>query len=196
MIDQAFVYSPVLKVDENFRMLSVGGLIHRKNYENLINSFAKAFSMDDHVTLRIAGDGPLKEELEKLIHQLGRESQIILLGMCSREEVLKEYKKCNCFILLSKSETFGLVYREAMCVGRPVISSRNGGIEENWDDRDGILLDENTIDCAAKALKYIKYHCEDYDGKRISDRCRAHYSPDVIMEEQEKLFHKIIDSHK
>ena len=65
------------------------------------------------------------------------------------------YKKCNCFVLLSEYETFGIVYREAMASGRPVIAVRNGGVEENWSDAFGILIDKNNYEVILDRKKAI-----------------------------------------
>jgi glycosyltransferase involved in cell wall biosynthesis len=120
--------------NDRFIFLSVGNLKPIKQFELLISSFIASFTNSDNVELRIAGDGELYHKLNKIIKTKGREMQIHLLGQLSTDTLIDEYSKCNSFVLLSKVETFGNVFREAMAIGRPVISTRNGGILENWSN--------------------------------------------------------------
>ena len=91
-------------------------------------------------------------------------------------ELVKSFTACSVFVLLSVRETFGIVYREAMAVGRPVISSPNGGIEDGWDDSNGILLngpsaEEDVADALAGDAAQLLLL---YDGRAISARCLQH----------------------
>src|SRR5699024_325621 len=129
---------------------------------------------------RIAGAGKEYEFLKMRIESYNKKDQIHLLGRLDREQMLKEYEMCDCFVLLSEYETFGIVYREALAVGRPIISSRNGGIEENWDDNFGLLIKDNTVETAGEALKFLYNNYDKYDCKKISQLCKKLYSESVI----------------
>lgn len=56
--------------------------------------------------------------------------------------LLNLYRKSDIFIMLSKRETFGLVYIEAMSQGLPIIYSKGTGIDGYFEDEDvGIPID-------------------------------------------------------
>lgn len=105
--------------------------------------------------LYIVGDGPEKENLERLTKKLGIEEKIIFTG--KQYNVMKYLKNCDCFILASKSEGFGNVIVEAMTAGIPIITTDcpNGPKE--------ILSPEN-------ALKQIDYPLVTPQGIIISNK--------------------------
>lgn len=180
LVNDRYFYSPRTKKDK-FIFFSAGNLYKSKNFALLIDAFAEAFFKDDNVLLLIGGDGPQRETLVSLIKKLNRENQIILLGRLSSEQMVGFYQQCDCFALLSEYETFGIVYREALAVGRPIISTKNGGIEENWHDEYGILLKDNTKKHAVDAFRNMYKNIDNYDFEKISNICKTYYSSDTVV---------------
>lgn len=89
----------------------------------------------------IIGDGPEAPHLQRLIEERNIDDQVTLTGKLPREEVLEKLMSADLFVLISKHETFGLVYLEAMLQGCITIASRKGGV-------DGIIIDgENGFLC-------------------------------------------------
>lgn len=192
MISDIYQYHPEPQ-KSSFVFFAAGNLTANKRFDLLIKAFCKAFRQDDNtVSLRVAGDGPENEKLKALIKENKRENQIILLGRCAKNVMLKEYQDCNCFALLSLQETFGIVYREAMAVGRPVIATKNGGIEEQWDNTQGIILRSDTVNDVSKALSFMKANIQKYDSKLIAFRCHNMYDSKIIIKQYEKLIFKCV----
>lgn len=179
MINPCFKYFDLPRTRFNF--FSMGSLIPRKGFLELIDAFTIAFK-GQPVDLNIGGSGPLQEEIEKRISETGMSGQIHLLGQLSRAETLKKYVSCNCFVLASKAETYGLVYREAMAVGRPVISTRHGGFSESeWDDEFGFLIDVNNKEQLIMSLKSMyEGYCK-YNHKNISNKCLLTCSKEIVV---------------
>lgn len=192
VIDHKFSFSPSTAKDK-FIFLCVGSLREIKNHSLLVNAFAKAFQDNESVELRIVGDGPLKSELEDLISRLEMNSKIILVGGLTRKELINEYKNCNCFVLLSKNETFGIAYREAMAVGRPIISSDNIGVNIGWEDSFGLKLSDLSVESVIDSLVYMFRHSNEYDGKYISSRTLDVYSEESVGRKYKSLFDKILE---
>ena len=191
MINPCFQYYPI--ENSHFVFLSIGGLIPRKGFEFLIRCFAKAFAGSE-VELRIAGKGELRVELERLIEELNVQKQVHLLGQLSREETLEQYKECNCFVLASQAETFGLVYREALAIGRPIISTRHGGFSDSdWHDEYGKLVNYGNEDEMVKALTYIYNNFSCYNLESISRMCLSTCSKPVVIREIEKILKTAIE---
>ena len=189
MVSIDYHYIPP-KFGHKFRFFSAGNLNENKRFSLLIESFCRAYSENDDVELYIAGDGPDRTMLESIIEKYHRSKQIILLGSIVKEKMIEQYSNCHCFVLLSRKETFGIVYREAMCVGRPVISTKNGGIEENWNDAFGILLEDSSIESVALALLQMQNNISLYDSKLISSQCCSRYSESVVIDKLESVIEK------
>ena len=175
LIDNIFTYNK-LKNNDKYIFFSAGNLKYNKRFDMLINAFCNAFDKYDNAHLNIAGTGEEHDRLYNLIVSRGREHQIKLLGNLNRKEILKRYIECNCFVLPSRYETFGIVYREAMAVGRPIISTKNGGIEEGWEDNFGMLIPVDDITSLEDALINMYKHSDKYDLEYISKKCIEKYS--------------------
>lgn len=122
------------------RILSVGRLVKYKNLDVIIDALDV---ITPHVEyhMEIAGEGPLKNELQKKINYVKLSEKIYLLGKLPRETIQEKMRMADVFVLISKRETFGLVYLEAMLQGCIVIASYGGGV-------DGIIVDgENGFLC-------------------------------------------------
>lgn len=194
MINPCFQFYP--SSNDHFVYLSIGSLIPRKGFDLLIKAFANVFKGMD-VELKIAGEGGLKESLEKLITTLGVEKQVILLGQLSREETLNQYRNCNCFVLTSKAETFGLVYREALAVGRPIISTKHGGFsDKDWHKEYGFLINYGDQVELEKSLTNIYSNFKNYDLQLISKLCLSTCSEETVLSAIEKELEMAVKGNK
>ena len=107
---------------------TVASLIKRKNIDIIIKSVKEM----ENITLNIIGDGKEEKRLKALAK---KNENIKFLGKLPHNEVLEKLKNSDVFVLLSKNETFGLCYLEAMAKGNIVIAKKDDGI-------DGILINE------------------------------------------------------
>lgn len=194
MIDDCFMFVPPER-GEGFTFFSAGNLVGIKRFDLLISAFGLAFGGRKDVKLRIAGRGPEEESLKKLIASLGLSEQVSMIGYVPHDRIKEEYKKSGCFILLSRRETFGIAYREAMAVGRPIIAPKNGGVEENWDDGNGILLENDSAEAVAEAMKRVVSGEAEFDPEAISRRCRELYSREIVIGKHDEILKAIVEKN-
>jgi glycosyltransferase involved in cell wall biosynthesis len=77
--------------------------------------------------LRIAGSGPLREELQKQIDGLGVADRVELLGFVSADELLDLYARCRAACYLPLNEDYGYVTVEAFLSRKPVLTTTDAG---------------------------------------------------------------------
>lgn len=130
--------------------------------------------------------------LESLINKYGLNSQIKLMGLCTRERIAEQFKKSDCFVLVSKSETFGVAYVEALACGIPVIATRCGGPEMFVNANNGLMIDINDIEQLTEAMDYMYNHIDNYNRKDISMEIRKKFSAKVVATELTNLYRKIL----
>jgi rhamnosyl/mannosyltransferase len=101
-------------------VLAVGRMVYYKGFEYLVRAMK---SIRGH--LLIAGDGPLRRQLEHLAVQCGVIERITFLGRVSQEEMVAYYHAADVFVLpsVARSEAFGVVQLEAMACGKPVVNT-------------------------------------------------------------------------
>ena len=81
--------------------------------------------------LLIAGDGPLRGDLEQRLARAGAHDTIQLLGRIGDDALVDLYRAADVGIVPTRSfEGFGLVVIEAAACGTPTIVSRSGGLPE------------------------------------------------------------------
>ena len=145
------------------------------------------FDKGENVELRIAGEGHLRPVLQKMIADNKREKQIKLLGSLDKQSMLKEYQYCDSFVLPSEHETFGIVYREALFVGRPIITTNHQGFRHDWSEDYGIRIDIDNLEKLKVALKKMRAHSGEYHGFAISEQCQAMYSEKKVVKQYADL---------
>jgi glycosyltransferase involved in cell wall biosynthesis len=110
---------------------------------------------DVQLKFRIAGDGPLREDLERLAESSGL-SRDCLTFMGEQSEMSRVYDSSDMLVLTSEYEGCPNVALEAMAHGLPVIATRVGGVPEVVGDGRGILVDlddaEGLVSAARKLI--------------------------------------------
>ena len=99
--------------------------------------------------LNIIGDGPEFEYLNSISNGVNCE----FLGELKHEEVIKNLKESDIFILPSESESFGRVYIEALASSNAVVAVEGTGIYGLFEnDKEVIYMKKNSIESLQKIL--------------------------------------------
>lgn len=115
-----------------FNLLLVGRLTEVKNQRFFLEAAAEPLRRHPRVKVRIAGEGPLKPELQRTIARLGLEPQVELLGL--RNDVRELLTEAHVFALPSLSEGCSISLIEAMATGVLALGSDVPGIREVMGD--------------------------------------------------------------
>lgn len=146
------------------RILTFARLAERKNIQGCLRALAKIVEEgNDNFHYTIAGSGPMKEELQKLIRDLSLTEKVTMTGYVKEENIIDLYKNADIFLhpqTASKTgrdlEGFGLVIADAMSFGAAAIVGRDGGPSDfvKHGER-GIVVDGNEVDEIAEALRSL-----------------------------------------
>jgi colanic acid/amylovoran biosynthesis glycosyltransferase len=112
------------------KLLSVGRLQTVKNHAFLIQACAELRKCGVEFECSIAGDGPERRRLSKLIRDCAVSSKVKLLGHVPREQMDALYESADVAVLTSHSEGIPLVLMEAMAHGKIVLAPAITGIPE------------------------------------------------------------------
>lgn len=171
--------------------LFVGSLIPRKNPSILINAIHKVYR-DNQFNITFVGNGPEKSKITRMVKQLKLDDKILLLERLSRMEVFDLMAKADCFIMVSKPETFGLTYLEAMSMGCITIGTKNEGIDgiikhgingflcEAGNEKKLIRLLNNLTELPKKELIRISKNAVETANKLTEEKAAAHYIESVL----------------
>ncbi len=113
--------------------LMLGRLDQREDYKGhreMIAAWPLVLDRIPAAELWIAGDGGLKSALEKQAAELGIASRVRFFGRVSPDKKASLLREARCVALPSRAEGFGLIYLEAMRLGRPcLVSNLDAGRE-------------------------------------------------------------------
>lgn len=169
---------------KNFNILAVGNLVETKGFDILIKALAQVSKQHKDVSLTIIGTGKQRKKLLDLILSLNLEKQVNMIPAQANEIVRNIYKCFDLFALPSYSETFGIVYLEAMDAGLPVIGVRGQGIDGVIRDGvTGLLCEPQNIPSLVSKINWVinnpdaavKLACE---GQIL---VREHYMMDKLI---------------
>jgi colanic acid/amylovoran biosynthesis glycosyltransferase len=139
------------------------------------------------VRLRIIGEGPERETLERLIEALGVQQNVVLAGAMEHDDALAEIASAQVFCLAAQrasdgdSDALPVVLREAMARGVPVISTRVAGIPETIDHHVGWLVDPRSPEELAAALETALADPDERSRRGLAgqERVRARWTVDT-----------------
>ena len=178
--------------DGRFTIIYSGRFSFEKDLDILIRSFAQIAEMFPAWDVNLLGDGPDREQLESLAHQLGIQDRVKFHGtVADLDAVFAAYLRANLFVLTSRAEGCPLALREAMAHGLPVIGfgSCSGTNEIIEHGTNGLLANsENKIEGLASAMVQLMGDADlrrrmGTEGLSVSTK----YTADAIHGEWEKL---------
>jgi len=117
-----------LNLSEGFLILYVGSLFKLKRVDRLIKASAN-LSKDFEFHVVIAGDGPERQNLERLAESLGLKT-ILFKGSVAHEDMPSYMAASDVLVLPSETEGLPTCVQEAMACGIPVIASNVGGLPD------------------------------------------------------------------
>lgn len=143
--------------DDDIVLITIGELINRKNHETSIKSIYK--SKNNKIKLLICGEGSQKDELIKLVKELGLEDRIYFLGF--RTDIKELLNISDIFIFPSYQEGLPRAMMEAMSSGLPCIaSSIRGNVDLINNEKGGYLHHPNDVDAFANSINIISSNKE------------------------------------
>ncbi len=163
-----------------------------KDQPTLLRGFAAAAEHHPDVDLLMAGDGPLRAELEALTEQLGLRQRVTFLGV--RADVPAVLQAADVFALTSVSEAASLTLLEAMATGLPsVVSAVGGNPEIIRDGRDGLHFPRGDWAACGRALREL---LDDPDrchflGVSARERARQRYRLDDTVAAYHALYRRL-----
>lgn len=187
-----FRYSDHKHPEDKFTFASCGHLNKNKGFFTLIHAFAKHIENYPKDKLIIFGGGEEEQALKDLAKNLKIGDNVTFALIKPREEIAKAYEEAQIFILLSKLETFGVVYIEAMASGLPVIATRCGGPENFVNDDVGLVIDCQNVEQAVNAMDFMRSNYNKYDNKKISEYANKMFSPETIAKQLIETFNSEI----
>jgi colanic acid/amylovoran biosynthesis glycosyltransferase len=193
-LERAFYDVPPVPPPKALRFVCVGRLCEAKGQMLLIEAAAKLAVKFPELELILAGDGPMRREIEKLIEKHGLGQSVRITGWISSEQVRAEILAARALVLPSFAEGLPIVIMEAMALRRPVLTTYIAGIPELVrPGENGWLFPAGSLDELVNAMENCLRLPAD-DLQRLGDaahrRVVARHAIDAEVEKLAALFNQ------
>ena len=166
--------TPPLDADERGDyFLYAGRLGERKRLQTLVEAVGRTDRR-----LVVAGDGPLRGELESLADD--RNATVEFRGFVDDETLEDLMRRAACGVFVPEEEDFGMAIAELLCWGTPLIVADEPNPKYMVSDADGVRV-APTTEAIARAI--AEFDPDRYDCADIADRAREQYGRDRFADE-------------
>jgi len=153
-VDSGFLAAGPQPIADNHRMVCVGRLSEQKGQLLILEALAALAADGARVELVLAGDGPMRAEIERRLSQLALADSVRITGWASNDVVRAEMLAARVLLLPSFAEGLPVVLMEALALGRPAISTYVAGIPELVEDGvSGWLIPAGSVDAMVVAMR-------------------------------------------
>jgi teichuronic acid biosynthesis glycosyltransferase TuaC len=166
-------------------VVSIGALTPVKGFHFLIPSLASILPRYPKARLYIVGEGKDRNKLESLIHELGLQEHVFLVGSKPNEELKFWYSAADLSCLVSAREGWPNVVLESLACGTPVLATRIGGIPEILTSQElGVFVEQNR-ESIATGLEFAL--SKQWERSAIASYARRRTWDDVAIEVENYL---------
>jgi len=169
-------------------LISIGRLVYQKAHIFLVRAMQAIRAEWPEVVLYIAGEGPLRSDLEQQIGDLKLSQQVYLLG--NRNDVPTLLSIADIFVLSSRWEGLSMAMLEAMGAGLPVVATEVEGMGEVIQQNiQGLLVPPEDADALAGALLELIKHpaLRNKMGLEARQRIEKSYTTELMCEKYLKV---------
>jgi glycosyltransferase involved in cell wall biosynthesis len=174
-------------------ILSIGGLNEGKGYHHVIEALPALLRQHPDLLYVVVGGGQpgntYRPVLERLIRDAHLESNVLLAGERTHDEIPRWMGAADLFCLATRSEGWSNVLLEALACGRPVVSTRVGGNAEIvTGDHLGLLVPYGDRTALERAL--LDGLDRRWDPETLAGHARRHswnVTADQVLEELTRL---------
>lgn len=153
----------LLQVGQPIHLLYVGDINQNKNLELTINAAKRLNTEGKQIKLTVIGS--IKDERYR--HMIQDNSFVSYYERSPQEQIIKHMRATDIFVMPSHTETFGLVYAEAMSQGMPVLYTKGQGFDKQFPEGTVgyAVSDKNAEELADK----IELVIQNYE--KLSENC-------------------------
>jgi glycosyltransferase involved in cell wall biosynthesis len=166
----------------------------RKRHDVFLRAAAELNRRMPQLQFVLAGDGPLKLELEMLARSLGLSDTAIFLG--ESRNIPGVLASLDISVVCSDSESLSNVILESMAAGVPVVATHVGGNAELIEDRvTGLLLAPNDPSGLAAGIKFFATHREERMAcaARARENAQRSYGIREVTKQYENLYRELLE---
>jgi glycosyltransferase involved in cell wall biosynthesis len=188
-----------MRAGKRLTFLQVSNFVEKKGHRFTVEAFERHFRNRPTDRLVLAGDGPLRRDIESRCRSLGIRDRVLFPGRVVKSAVSELMREADVFVHHSVTagdgdmEGIPTVLMEAMATGLVVVSTRHSGIPELIDDGvDGYLVGERDVDSYAGALEALS-GVDESVGRRARRKIEEKFNMSRQNAALQDIYKRLID---
>jgi phosphatidylinositol alpha-1,6-mannosyltransferase len=134
-------------------LLSIGRLVLRKGFQQIIEALGIVRKSRDDVHLRIVGYGRAEDEIRKVLDEHGVSDNVSFLGRVEYKDIARYYLSSDAYLFYGAREGSSLAMIEAAAYGLPIVASDHPGNRTYVEQgRSGFLVEHRNPHALADAI--------------------------------------------
>lgn len=183
---------------ENFTLFSLCYMqtedqLRKKGMDLLLRAWQTVQKNCPLARLVVGGGGQAQQKAVKWCEEYGISDTVTFLGTLDRQQTAHQMASCDCFVLPSRYETFGVVYIEAMACGKPVIATACGGPEDFVTPDNGLLVPVEDVSALEHAMQQMITSSHQYDSDKIRASVQTRFSSPAVAGQLEQIYRTILE---
>ncbi len=181
-------------------LLAAGRIERRKGFRYLIQALPYLLTAGLDVQAVIAGeDKGTADDLRDIADGLGLAERVTFTGYLTDHELMEAMRDADVFILPSDNENFPEVAVRAMCLGRPVVASRVGGVPELIEHGiNGLLVPPGDAVALSQALAQLLTQPELAQrlGQQGRDKVLQEHTMQAMAAKTIQVYHQVLEGRR
>ena len=171
-------FAPRTRVPDGYTNITMISRMNKlRDHHTLITAFHTIAQTNNNVRLKIAGEGETYGEIKKLIHSLGIENKVELLGFLNEDEIIDLLHNTDIYVHSSLAETQSTSLLQVMACKIPIIATDIPGINNLLTNNvDAVLFPESNSELLETSLKAMisspkmRYSLIENAYKKVTDQ--------------------------
>ncbi len=179
-----------VKAGKKINLIYSGYLITRKGVDNILKSLYALVHdlLVDNVVLTIVGEGPENKNLMKLSKDLKLDNYIEWEPFLERDKLINKIEQSDIFMLLSRSEAYGITVAEALTLGTPCIITERTALKE-FSQEPGVFVVDYPPEPRKVASSIMEIYGNDVTVGPFTEKIRPWTK---VSKDYEKLYEKML----
>lgn len=190
-------FRPIAHNSDVPQLVTLCRLVPAKGLDVLLAACSELKKRGHRFMLHVIGDGPIRQDLERMASELGIYEETIFYGYVLHPEDFMPF--CDIFVLPSRAEAFGSVFAEAALCWLALVGTEVGGIPEQIDNGvNGLLVPPDDVPALTDALERVlvdpslRYEL----ARNAWEKARREYSLKRVIQELKRIYLELAPMNK
>ena len=167
-----------------------------KNHRSFLRAAARIRGRFEDIEFVLAGDGPMRTELERYADELGLSGKICFLG--DRRDIPAVLASLDISVVPSSSESLSNVIIESMAAGLPVVAIRVGGNPELVTEDRGVLVNSDDDQALTSAIERLLNDAtmRRVFGENARQFSKANFTIEQMQRQHQEMYTRLLTQKK